>query len=229
MAERIKLGGLWLNRTRDGREYLSGKLSPTVKLLIFPNDFKSGENQPSHVMYLAPIEQDETQRQNQSAPDSFFGGSGRGSDRGEGSDGGNGAEGDLGFEGQSDADDDSPEDNVPTTTPGRLASRPSAPHAATAANAPPQPAARPYPASRDVSAAPSPRSAPQGVHGAAVQRASQPVNADRRHEPAPGNRGAAPVPAPRRVPERSHPGNAGNSGNSGNPEDDGDMGDPFSE
>jgi len=220
MAERIKLGGLWLNRTRDGREYLSGKLSPTVKLLIFPNDFKSGENQPSHVMYLAPIEQDEAQRQSQPVPDSFFGGGGNGS---------NGGGGDPGFEGQSDADDDSPEDDVPTTTPGRMASRPTAP---TAANAPPQPVGQSSLASRDVFAAPSPRGAPQGASRAAVPRVPrvpQPVNADRRHEPAPGNRGAAPVPAPRRVPEWSHPGNAGNSGNSGNPGDEGDMDDPFSE
>lgn len=72
-TDRIKLGGLWLNKTKDGREYLSGRLSPTVKILIFKNDFKSTDTQPSHVMYLAPIEQDETQRQNTPAPDSFFG------------------------------------------------------------------------------------------------------------------------------------------------------------
>jgi hypothetical protein len=54
MAERIKLGGLWLNKTKDGREYLTGKLSPSVKILIFKNNFRNAENQPSHIMYLAP-------------------------------------------------------------------------------------------------------------------------------------------------------------------------------
>ena len=53
---RIKLGGLWQRRTRDGREYLTGKLSPTVKILIFKNDFRTSDTQPSHVMYLAPAE-----------------------------------------------------------------------------------------------------------------------------------------------------------------------------
>ena len=75
-ADRIKLGGLWLNKSKDGREYLTGKLSPTVKILIFKNDFKTTDNQPSHVMYLAPVETDETQRQNTPAPDSFFGDAG---------------------------------------------------------------------------------------------------------------------------------------------------------
>lgn len=73
-TDRIKLGGLWLNKSKDGREYLTGKLSPTVKILIFKNDFKTSDNQPSHVMYLAPVEQDETQRPASTpAPASFFG------------------------------------------------------------------------------------------------------------------------------------------------------------
>ena len=77
-TDRIKLGGLWVNKSKDGREYLTGKLSPTVKILIFKNDFKTTDNQPSHVMYLAPVETDETQRpntQNTPAPSSFLGGS----------------------------------------------------------------------------------------------------------------------------------------------------------
>jgi len=73
MAERIKLGGLWLNKTRDGREYLSGRLSPTVKILIFKNDFKTTDNQPSHVMYLAPIEQQPDEAARGGGGDSFFG------------------------------------------------------------------------------------------------------------------------------------------------------------
>jgi hypothetical protein len=73
MAERIKLGGLWLNKTRDGREYLSGRLSPTVKILIFKNDFKTTDNQPTHVMYLAPIEQQPDEAARGGGGDSFFG------------------------------------------------------------------------------------------------------------------------------------------------------------
>jgi len=75
MAERIKLGGLWLNKTRDGREYLTGKLSPSVKILIFKNNFRSADNQPSHIMYLAPVETEEGAAARNAAADtgeSFF-------------------------------------------------------------------------------------------------------------------------------------------------------------
>lgn len=72
MADRIKLGGLWINKTKDGREYLSGRLSPTVKILIFKNDFRSAENQPSHVMYLAPVETEEAAAARTSGGDSFL-------------------------------------------------------------------------------------------------------------------------------------------------------------
>ena len=76
MAERIKLGGLWQNKSKDGTDYLSGKLSPTVKILIFKNNYKQpGDNSPTHIMYLAPIDPDPNapQRGAEQA-DSFFGG-----------------------------------------------------------------------------------------------------------------------------------------------------------
>jgi hypothetical protein len=56
-SELLRLGGLWPGRTRDGRTYLSGKLSSTVRILVFKNEFRSGDNQPAYVMYLAPVEQ----------------------------------------------------------------------------------------------------------------------------------------------------------------------------
>lgn len=55
-SELLRLGGLWPGRTRDGRTYLSGKLSSTVRILVFKNEFRSGDNQPAYVMYLAPVE-----------------------------------------------------------------------------------------------------------------------------------------------------------------------------
>jgi hypothetical protein len=74
MAERIKLGGLWLNKTRDGKEYLSGNLNGNVKILIFKNDYRTAENQPTHVMYLAPIEKEaEGPRPGAAPADGFFG------------------------------------------------------------------------------------------------------------------------------------------------------------
>jgi hypothetical protein len=37
--EGIKLSGLWKNKTKDGKTYLSGNLG-TAKMLVLPNDFK---------------------------------------------------------------------------------------------------------------------------------------------------------------------------------------------
>jgi hypothetical protein len=77
MAERIKLGGLWQNKSKDGTDYLSGRLSPTVKILIFKNNYKQpGDNSPTHIMYLAPLDPDpNAQQRGAEQTDSFFGGS----------------------------------------------------------------------------------------------------------------------------------------------------------
>ena len=87
MAERIKLGGLWANKSKDGVDYLTGKLSPTVKILIFKNNYKQpGDNQPTHVMYLAPIDPDPNAQRGAEQGDSFMAGgevSGSGDDSGD--------------------------------------------------------------------------------------------------------------------------------------------------
>lgn len=76
MAERIKLGGLWQNKSKDGTDYLSGRLSPTVKILIFKNNYKQpGDNSPTHIMYLAPLDPDPNAQRGAEQSDSFFGGS----------------------------------------------------------------------------------------------------------------------------------------------------------
>jgi len=173
MAERIKLGGLWLNRTKDGREYLSGRLSPTVKILIFQNDFKTNENQPSHVMYLAPVETEETQ-QRKPPPDSFFSSGVR-----TGGGAGTGPTSDEGFD-TGDYDDafSAPEEDAPAALPP--SSRP-APASATRpqAGAPPQRvppaggASRP-PASRQ----PVPEATTRRTNPAAPARRPEPVADD---------------------------------------------------
>jgi len=124
-TDRIKLGGLWLNRSKDGREYLTGKLSPTVKILIFKNDFKTTDNQPSHVMYLAPVEQEETQRQNPPAPNGFFGATDAAAAAGDAAGDFEGAgEADGISDGISDGDDFFPEDEAPPLpVPGSRSSR----------------------------------------------------------------------------------------------------------
>jgi hypothetical protein len=57
MAEMMKVTGLWANKARDGKTYLSGRLGD-MRVLIFPNNYKEAENHPSHIMYFAPIERD---------------------------------------------------------------------------------------------------------------------------------------------------------------------------
>ncbi len=55
-SDMIKLGGLWTNKDKNGKTFLTGKLSPQVKILIFKNEYREAENQPTHVMYLSQVE-----------------------------------------------------------------------------------------------------------------------------------------------------------------------------
>jgi hypothetical protein len=68
MAEMMKVTGLWANKAKDGKTYLSGRLGD-MRVLIFPNNFKEAENHPSHIMYFAPIE-----RETNAASDDFIDG-----------------------------------------------------------------------------------------------------------------------------------------------------------
>jgi hypothetical protein len=58
-SEMIKLGGLWVNETKAGEKYFSGKLSPTTNVLIFKNKYKESEKHPDYIMYLAPVKKQE--------------------------------------------------------------------------------------------------------------------------------------------------------------------------
>lgn len=49
----IQIGGLWKNKTEDGKTYLAGYLG-NARLLIFPHGFKETEKHPDYVMYVAP-------------------------------------------------------------------------------------------------------------------------------------------------------------------------------
>jgi hypothetical protein len=59
MDAKIKLTGLWQNKTKSGETYYAGNLSPGVRLLVFRNNFKQGERDPDLVVYLAPSERKE--------------------------------------------------------------------------------------------------------------------------------------------------------------------------
>lgn len=70
VPNRIKITGLWLNRSEDGQTFLAGSLSPSIQILVFKNDSEDhSSNQPSHVMYLVPAGREETETP---TPDGFF-------------------------------------------------------------------------------------------------------------------------------------------------------------
>ncbi|MBN1566242.1 MAG: hypothetical protein JXA73_00220 [Acidobacteria bacterium] len=53
--EGVKLCGLWKNKTKEGKPYLSGKLG-SAKLLIFQNERKQAANHPDYTVFLVPGE-----------------------------------------------------------------------------------------------------------------------------------------------------------------------------
>lgn len=60
----VKLGGLWLGKTKGGKSYMSGNLGASARLLVFKNEFKKdGDNQPDYVLFLAPRQQENAQEQ----------------------------------------------------------------------------------------------------------------------------------------------------------------------
>jgi len=50
-----KLSGLWINKSKAGETYFSGK-NDGFKYVIFKNGFKEKENQPDYVLYREPVE-----------------------------------------------------------------------------------------------------------------------------------------------------------------------------
>ena len=51
-SRKIPVGGLWANRTRDGRRYFRGNWGG-VDMLLFANNRKTDDRQPDYHMFLA--------------------------------------------------------------------------------------------------------------------------------------------------------------------------------
>lgn len=58
MANLIKLTGLWKNKNKDGKTYLTGGLG-AGRIVIFPNKFKKTENHPDYFVYFSEKENKE--------------------------------------------------------------------------------------------------------------------------------------------------------------------------
>lgn len=65
-SDKIKLTGLWKNKSKSGETYLTGRISPTSKLLILPNTFKKTDKDPDFMAYLTPVREEDPAR---TAPD----------------------------------------------------------------------------------------------------------------------------------------------------------------
>ena len=48
----IPLTGLWKSTTNDGKEYLSGSLNPKIRLMVFPNRYKTEDKHPDYQVFI---------------------------------------------------------------------------------------------------------------------------------------------------------------------------------
>ena len=55
MMEGTRLTGLWKNKDKNGKTYLSGSLG-LARLLVLPNDFKKKDADPDYTVLLVPAE-----------------------------------------------------------------------------------------------------------------------------------------------------------------------------
>lgn len=52
---REKVSGLWINKTKNGDTYFSGK-NDGFKYTVFKNGFKEKENQPDYILYKESVQ-----------------------------------------------------------------------------------------------------------------------------------------------------------------------------
>jgi hypothetical protein len=53
MSDLVRLTGLWVNETKDGKKYFSGSLG-AARVVIFKNDHKETDKHPDYILYLSP-------------------------------------------------------------------------------------------------------------------------------------------------------------------------------
>lgn len=54
-SDLFKLGGLWINKDKNGNEYFSGDFTYGTKILILKNTYKKeGSNEPDYNFNIAP-------------------------------------------------------------------------------------------------------------------------------------------------------------------------------
>lgn len=62
MTNSTKLTGLWKKQDKSGKDYFTGSLTGTARLVIFPNGYKSKDTDPDYIAYVVPNERREERR-----------------------------------------------------------------------------------------------------------------------------------------------------------------------
>jgi len=52
----IKLGALWVSKTKEGEKILSGQINQDTRIVILKNGFKKEDGQPDFYLYAQPNE-----------------------------------------------------------------------------------------------------------------------------------------------------------------------------
>jgi hypothetical protein len=48
----VRLGGLWVHKTKEGETFLSGTFGSGARLLVMKNGLKDSDSQPDYIMYV---------------------------------------------------------------------------------------------------------------------------------------------------------------------------------
>lgn len=51
-APLVKLCGLWANVSRSGKTYFTGKLNRNVRVVIFENNNRQSDKDPTHTLHI---------------------------------------------------------------------------------------------------------------------------------------------------------------------------------
>lgn len=62
MENKIRIGSLWIGRTKSGEGFFSGPFGSGARLLVFRNSFKQGDSDPDYAVFVVPREREGGER-----------------------------------------------------------------------------------------------------------------------------------------------------------------------
>ena len=57
-SDMVRIGGLWKNKTKDGKPYLGGSFGG-ARLMVFQNGYKEKDSDPDYVLCIAQAQKKE--------------------------------------------------------------------------------------------------------------------------------------------------------------------------